>query len=75
MRYYLDQKADAGSVPCSPPLPKPLALFVHAEAEKNNYGHLYVAFPLGWGLTKKGHQAVIEAGHVSEFRQGVETVV
>ncbi len=73
--FRVEEKDEAARFWSAPRDGKPLALFMYAEAAMNNHGHLYVAFPVGWGLTEKGHQAVIAAGRVSAFRQGIEIFV
>ena len=71
--FRSDEKEEAGRFWYAPRDSNPLAMFLYANS--GNYGYLYIAFPKGWGITEKGHKAIIETGTVSEFKQGVEIIV
>jgi hypothetical protein len=57
--FRAEEKEEAGRFWHAPRSGNPLAIFLYADATMNNYGYLYVAFPIGWGITENGHKAII----------------
>lgn len=68
-----ENREEAARLWHSPREGKPLAIFLYRRAtDAGGDGHLYVALPVGWGVTQDGHQVLIETTHITDFKQGEE---